>query len=94
MKRMLAGALTVGVGALVALTSNAMLVDGQEVGTTVFTTEQADAGRVAYAKNCAACHMPDLSGDNEKPPLDPADAEGVLGRQNPNVMAPQDVAKT
>jgi mono/diheme cytochrome c family protein len=35
----------------------------------VFTKEQADAGRAAYAKNCASCHMPDLTGNAEIPPL-------------------------
>ena len=37
--------------------------------TKVFTEQQADAGRSAYAKNCASCHMPDLSGNAEIPPL-------------------------
>ena len=35
----------------------------------VFTAEQATAGRAAYAKHCASCHMPDLSGNTEIPPL-------------------------
>ena len=35
----------------------------------VFTKEQADAGLAAYAKNCASCHMPDLTGNGEIPPL-------------------------
>ena len=30
-----------------------------------FTLEQAQAGRQAYADNCAACHMPDLAGSND-----------------------------
>ena len=36
---------------------------------SVFTEEQATAGRAAYAKHCASCHMPDLSGNTEIPPL-------------------------
>jgi enamine deaminase RidA (YjgF/YER057c/UK114 family) len=36
---------------------------------SVFTAEQATAGRAAYAKHCASCHMPDLSGNTEVPPL-------------------------
>lgn len=36
---------------------------------SIFTAKQVDAGRAAYAENCAMCHMPDLSGNNEKPPL-------------------------
>jgi mono/diheme cytochrome c family protein len=36
---------------------------------SVFTADQAAAGRAAYAKHCASCHMPDLSGNTEIPPL-------------------------
>lgn len=35
----------------------------------VFTSAQAKAGKAAFDKNCAACHMPDLSGDADAPPL-------------------------
>lgn len=35
----------------------------------VFTAQQAAAGRNAYATSCASCHMPDLSGSNDAPPL-------------------------
>ena len=49
--------------------SGALLLDAQQPRPAVFTTEQAEAGRVAYAKHCASCHMPDLTGDNERPPL-------------------------
>lgn len=42
----------------------------QQVATPVFTAEQAAAGKASYAKACARCHMPDLSGGaNEVPPL-------------------------
>ena len=36
---------------------------------SVFTADQATVGRSAYAKHCASCHMPDLSGNTEVPPL-------------------------
>jgi mono/diheme cytochrome c family protein len=49
--------------------SGALLLEAQQPRSAVFTTEQAEAGRMAYAKHCASCHMPDLSGDNERPPL-------------------------
>ena len=55
--------------ALVIVFSSALLIAAQEPRSSVFTTEQAEAGRAAYAKHCASCHMPDLSGDNERPPL-------------------------
>ena len=56
------------VAAMLAL--GVVLVAGQRVSAApVFTTEQATAGRAAYAKNCASCHMPDLTGNAEIPPL-------------------------
>jgi mono/diheme cytochrome c family protein len=55
--------------AVVTWFSIALLLAAQEPRSPVFTTEQAEAGRVAYAKHCASCHMPDMSGDNERPPL-------------------------
>ena len=41
----------------------------QTPAESVFTADQATAGRAAYAKHCASCHMPDLSGNTEIPPL-------------------------
>jgi mono/diheme cytochrome c family protein len=35
----------------------------------VFTTAQATAGKAAFEKHCAACHMRDLSGDADAPQL-------------------------
>ena len=55
--------------AVVTWFSSALLLEAQAPRSQVFTTEQAEAGRLAYAKHCASCHMPDLSGDNERPPL-------------------------
>jgi alcohol dehydrogenase (cytochrome c) len=37
--------------------------------TSVFTAEQAEAGRAAYQARCAGCHLPDMSGRNEAAPL-------------------------
>ena len=45
------------------------LLTVQAQPTAVFTTEQAAAGRAVYQSNCAGCHMPDLAGRNEAPPL-------------------------
>lgn len=36
---------------------------------SVFTARQVTAGKAAYAKSCASCHMPDLSGNSEIPAL-------------------------
>jgi mono/diheme cytochrome c family protein len=35
----------------------------------VFTAEQAAAGKLAFGKACAGCHMADLSGHDDAPPL-------------------------
>jgi S-disulfanyl-L-cysteine oxidoreductase SoxD len=42
---------------------------GEEGAAAVFTAQQATAGKAAFAKTCASCHMPDLSGNNEVPAL-------------------------
>jgi mono/diheme cytochrome c family protein len=56
--------------AVVFIVSVTMIaVSAQNVPASVFTQQQADAGRVAYLKNCAMCHIADLSGNNEIPPL-------------------------
>jgi mono/diheme cytochrome c family protein len=50
--------------------SGAVVVGGAQIrAAPVFTNQQAAAGRTAYAKHCASCHMPDLSGNVEYPPL-------------------------
>ena len=38
------------------------VVAGQTEVQSVFTAEQAVAGKAAYASACARCHMPDLGG--------------------------------
>jgi mono/diheme cytochrome c family protein len=47
----------------------AALVAGQAPPPAVFTAQQALDGKLAYARSCASCHMPDLSGSNEIPAL-------------------------
>ena len=42
--------------------SESMVVAGQMDPQSVFTAEQAVAGKAAYASACARCHMPDLGG--------------------------------
>ena len=34
-----------------------------------YTAAQATAGQASYQANCASCHLPDLAGQNEAPPL-------------------------
>ena len=45
------------------------IIGGQQPQPAVFTVAQAAAGREAYETHCANCHMPDLAGRNEAPPL-------------------------
>ena len=44
-------------------------VGAQQPIASVFTPEQAAAGRAAYQASCASCHLPDLAGRNEAPQL-------------------------
>jgi mono/diheme cytochrome c family protein len=46
-----------------------VLIARQAPVAAVFTAQQAAAGRNEYATSCASCHMPDLSGSNDTPPL-------------------------
>ena len=39
------------------------------VGDGVYTEGQAERGEVQYTASCAACHAPDLRGDNTSPSL-------------------------
>ena len=69
-KRVILTALAAGAIASALAASNAVLVAGQQSSAApVFTTEQAVAGKAEFLKTCAACHMPDLSGNNEVPQL-------------------------
>ena len=38
-------------------------------GEPAYTAAQAAAGQASYQANCASCHLPDLVGQNEAPPL-------------------------
>jgi alcohol dehydrogenase (cytochrome c) len=46
-----------------------IVVAGQQPAPSVFTVEQAAAGRAAYDANCSGCHRPDMGGLNEAPQL-------------------------
>jgi mono/diheme cytochrome c family protein len=60
-----------GAAAASAVAASFALVAGHPVSasTPAFTAAQAAAGRVAYARDCASCHMPDLSGNGDIPQL-------------------------
>lgn len=59
----------VAVAAAAAAFAIAIVTAQTPTAGAVFTADQASAGRAAYQANCASCHMPDLGGRNEAPPL-------------------------
>jgi alcohol dehydrogenase (cytochrome c) len=69
MSRVLPSTLAKTFGVLALTAGGVVLVAGQQTSTPVFTAAQAAAGRAAYQANCSSCHMPDLGGRNEAPPL-------------------------
>jgi len=60
---------TRAIAILIVAFGAALMAEQQGPASPVFTAQQATEGKIAYAKNCASCHMPDLSGNNEIPPL-------------------------
>lgn len=69
MRRMsgwIAGAALLGVGGAVVTRAQA---PDRHVWTGVYTKEQAERGKTAYAENCAACHGETLAGIDVAPAL-------------------------
>jgi mono/diheme cytochrome c family protein len=60
------GTLTTFVAATIAF---AVVVSAGVQKGGVFTAQQAQAGKALFAETCAGCHMPDLSGKDDAPPL-------------------------
>src|SRR6476660_3716779 len=69
MSRVTPSTLVKSVGAIAIAASAVVLIAGQQTSTPVFTATQAAAGRATYQANCSSCHLPDLGGRNEAPPL-------------------------
>ena len=53
----------------IAASLGIVLAAGQQPPATVYTADQASAGRAVYQASCASCHLPDLVGRNEAPQL-------------------------
>ena len=70
------------------LAAAAVAVTGQAPQTGLsFTTEQASAGRDAYTRSCAVCHLASLQGSFEAPPLAGADFLNTWGdRATPDLL--------
>lgn len=71
-------AIVIAVGASRA----AVLAAAQVPADPVFTAQQAIAGKTAYSKHCASCHMPDLSGNAEIPALAGTSLKGTWGTRS------------
>ncbi|HWF12963.1 MAG TPA: PQQ-binding-like beta-propeller repeat protein [Candidatus Acidoferrales bacterium] len=52
-----------------SLVGNKFVAAQQTARSGPFTSEQASAGRTIYAATCSACHLPDMKGTFEAPPL-------------------------
>jgi alcohol dehydrogenase (cytochrome c) len=84
--------LSLTAAAVAVLSVGGIALRGQTPTTAVFTAQQAAAGRSAYQDNCASCHMPDLGGRNEAPPL--AGANFMSTWRNRTTAALIDYAQT
>jgi mono/diheme cytochrome c family protein len=54
------------------LLGSALRAQGQSAATVtsgVYTSDQAKRGQAVYVDNCAKCHIEDLSGGKDSPPL-------------------------
>jgi mono/diheme cytochrome c family protein len=60
--------LTIAMAFALGVTGGVFLT-ARDLAAPVFTIEQATSGKAAYAKSCASCHLPDLSGNAEIPAL-------------------------
>src|SRR6202140_1750725 len=57
-------------GALAAFGISIAIAAAQQTARTgPFTAEQATAGRAIYQATCSTCHLPDMKGTFEAPPL-------------------------
>jgi mono/diheme cytochrome c family protein len=64
-----AGLLAVVLAFVTVGTCAAARMPPESSAAPLFTEKQAAAGRVAFAERCASCHMADLSGSSDAPPL-------------------------
>jgi alcohol dehydrogenase (cytochrome c) len=72
---------------LTAASGFAVLIAQTTVATGPFVARQASAGRAAYQANCANCHLPDLAGRNEAPPLAGPNFMRVWGNRGAGALA-------
>lgn len=58
-----------GVAVAFAGPGTSVVARQKEPAAPIFTAEQATTGKAAYGRSCAGCHMPDLGGTPDAPPL-------------------------
>ena len=68
-------------GAALALTAALGTIAIGQNAAGPFTAAQATAGHDAFDANCAACHLPDLTGTNDAPALTGAPFMGAWGKR-------------
>ena len=68
-RRIMRGCATTAIIGMMVAWGGMVRARQQVPATPVFSVQQANAGKAGYAKNCASCHMPDLSGNSEIPAL-------------------------
>lgn len=68
-------------GVMAIATTAWLAAAGRPESPAVFTAEQAAAGKTAYARSCASCHLADLSG-GEVPPLGGAGFTSAWGARS------------
>jgi alcohol dehydrogenase (cytochrome c) len=62
-----------GLRSLLAIAVQGLVLGSAFAQQGTYTAQQAAAGLASYRVNCAGCHLPDLHGLNEAPPLAGAD---------------------
>jgi alcohol dehydrogenase (cytochrome c) len=57
------------IGAFFVAISISLIAQQPSTSAPVVTAAQVAAGQASYKENCASCHLPDLAGQGEAPPL-------------------------
>ncbi|MBM89073.1 MAG: alcohol dehydrogenase [Gammaproteobacteria bacterium] len=58
------------------------LLHGQQLQQASYTESQAGSGQIVYTQNCAACHLPDLTGSFEAPALNDINFRNTWSNRN------------
>jgi len=63
-------------GCLLLFVSLISCLFGQSVRDGIYTSQQAERGKIGYGKACASCHGENLEGQGQTPPLTGSDFIG------------------